>query len=127
MNNKAFTAADVVNLVDVSYRQLDYWERTDILSPSITKATGSGSKRLYSAEDVVKLRIAQRMVSHGISLDLIRVNRLSESVLAGCKMLLIQDQKFFWLKCVEDLPLFNHGIYTIVELDDKIYEGIDID
>jgi len=32
----------------VTYRQLDYWARTDLVTPSITPATGSGSKRAYA-------------------------------------------------------------------------------
>ena len=32
----------------ITYRQLDYWARTDLVRPSIRNATGSGSQRLYS-------------------------------------------------------------------------------
>ncbi len=32
----------------ITYRQLDYWARTDLVRPSVTDASGSGSRRRYS-------------------------------------------------------------------------------
>ena len=40
-----FSGPQVCRLTGVTYRQLDYWARTDLVTPSITPATGSGSKR----------------------------------------------------------------------------------
>ena len=37
----------------ITYRQLDYWARKQIVEPSITPSHGSGSRRLYSFKDVV--------------------------------------------------------------------------
>lgn len=37
----------------ITYRQLDYWARRQIVEPSITPSHGSGSRRLYSFKDVV--------------------------------------------------------------------------
>ena len=36
----------------ITYRQLDYWARTDLVRPSIRNATGSGSQRclLYTSD-----------------------------------------------------------------------------
>ena len=42
----------VCRLTGVTYRQLDYWARTDLVTPSITAGQGSGSKRTYSYSDV---------------------------------------------------------------------------
>ena len=39
----------------ITYRQLDYWARRQIVEPSITPSHGSGSRRLYSFKDVVIL------------------------------------------------------------------------
>jgi DNA-binding transcriptional MerR regulator len=43
-----FSGPTVCRLTGVTYRQLDYWARTGLVTPSITPATGSGSKRSYS-------------------------------------------------------------------------------
>lgn len=56
----------------ISYRQLDYWARTDLVSPSIRPAAGSGSQRLYSFRDILVLRIVKRLIDTGVSLPNIR-------------------------------------------------------
>lgn len=57
----------------VTYRQLDYWARTDLVVPSIRTASGSGSQRLYSFRDVLVLKLVKRLLETGISLQQIRV------------------------------------------------------
>ena len=39
----------------ISYRQLDYWDRTSLVQPSVRSATGSGSQRLYAFRDILVL------------------------------------------------------------------------
>jgi DNA-binding transcriptional MerR regulator len=58
--------------VGITYRQLDYWARTDLLKPSLQTATGSGSQRLYSFGDIVQLRVVKRLLDAGMSLKKIR-------------------------------------------------------
>jgi len=51
----------------ITYRQLDYWARTELVAPSIKSAAGSGSQRLYSFRDILVLKIVKRLldtVSH---------------------------------------------------------------
>ena len=62
----------VTRLADITYRQLDYWARTGLVTPSIRAADGSGSQRLYSFTDVVELRIIKRLLDAGVSLRQIR-------------------------------------------------------
>jgi len=62
----------VTKLVGISYRQLDYWARTGLVTPSVRAADGSGSHRLYSFEDLVELRVIKRLLDAGISLQKIR-------------------------------------------------------
>jgi DNA-binding transcriptional MerR regulator len=54
--------------VGITYRQLDYWARTNLLRPSISEARGSGSQRIYSYEDLVHLKVLKRLLDAGISL-----------------------------------------------------------
>ncbi|MDD7385067.1 MAG: MerR family transcriptional regulator [Actinomycetaceae bacterium] len=56
----------------ITYRQLDYWDRTQLVSPSIKGATGSGSQRLYSFRDVLMLKVVKRLLDTGVSLQQIR-------------------------------------------------------
>jgi DNA-binding transcriptional MerR regulator len=62
----------VSDIVGISYRQLDYWARTGLVTPSISKAKGSGSQRLYSFEDIVRLRVVKRLLDTGVTLERIR-------------------------------------------------------
>ncbi|MCF2706411.1 MerR family transcriptional regulator [Arcanobacterium haemolyticum] len=56
----------------ITYRQLDYWDRTGLVSPSIQNATGSGSQRLYSFRDILVLKVVKRLLDTGVSLQQIR-------------------------------------------------------
>lgn len=64
----------------ISYRQLDYWARTDLVRPSIRPAAGSGSQRLYSFRDILILRIVKRLLDTGVSLQNVRaaINHLAD-------------------------------------------------
>lgn len=72
MSEQGFRAPMVCNLVGITYRQLDYWARTGLITPSIQEAAGSGSQRLYSFTDVVQLKVIKRLRDAGMSLPKIR-------------------------------------------------------
>jgi DNA-binding transcriptional MerR regulator len=56
----------------ITYRQLDYWARTGLVTPSVRDATGSGTQRLYGFRDILVLRIVKRLIDTGVSLPNIR-------------------------------------------------------
>ncbi len=64
----------------ITYRQLDYWARTDLVVPSVRAASGSGSQRLYGFRDILVLRVVKRLIDTGVSLPNIRaaVDHLAE-------------------------------------------------
>ena len=66
-----FSATEVVRLTGVTYRQLDYWDRTELVCP-VLPATGSGSARRYSAADVVKVKAIGALLAAGLSLPCVR-------------------------------------------------------
>lgn len=72
MTERSFKGTDAAKLAGITYRQLDYWARTDMIRPSIADAWGSGSRRLYSERDVLLLKIARIARDSGISLDRVR-------------------------------------------------------
>ncbi|NNN02152.1 MAG: MerR family transcriptional regulator [Acidimicrobiaceae bacterium] len=63
-----FSGPTVCRLTGVTYRQLDYWARTDLVTPSITAAQGSGSKRRYSYSDVLEVKVIKSLLNSGVSL-----------------------------------------------------------
>lgn len=60
------------NAAGISYRQLDYWTRTELIVPSVRAAAGSGSQRLYSFRDILILRAVKRLLDAGVSLQNVR-------------------------------------------------------
>lgn len=72
LDGRGFRAPQVCRLVGITYRQLDYWARTDLLRPSMQEASGSGSQRLYSFTDLVQLKVIKRLLDAGMSLKRIR-------------------------------------------------------
>jgi DNA-binding transcriptional MerR regulator len=66
--NSGFSGPTVCRLTGVTYRQLDYWARTDLVTPSITPANGSGSKRSYSYSDVLEVKVIKSLLNSGVAL-----------------------------------------------------------
>jgi len=63
-----FSGPTVCRLTGVTYRQLDYWARTELVTPSIAPAQGSGSKRAYSYRDLVEVKVIKSLLNSGVSL-----------------------------------------------------------
>ncbi|WP_415485628.1 MerR family transcriptional regulator [Bifidobacterium psychraerophilum] len=53
----------------ITYRQLHYWARKQIVEPSINPSHGSGSRRLYSFKDVVILAVSKKLLDAGVNLQ----------------------------------------------------------
>ena len=62
----------VCRAVGITYRQLDYWDRTGLIEPSIRSAKGSGTQRLYSFRDILVIKVVKRLLDTGVSLPQIR-------------------------------------------------------
>ena len=65
------TSREAMRICDVSYRQIDYWSRTGLISPE-GAGEGSGSRRGFTFEQLIQLRIIRAMLDAGIRLDAIR-------------------------------------------------------
>ena len=72
MSEEGYRVPDVCRIVGISYRQLDYWARTELVTPSVRDAHGSGSQRLYSFQDLVSLRVIKKLLDTGVSLQRVR-------------------------------------------------------
>ena len=57
----------------ITYRQLDYWARTELVVPTVRSTTGSGSARLYGFRDILELKIVKSLLDAGVSLQQIRI------------------------------------------------------
>jgi len=68
MSIEGFRGPQVCSIVGITYRQLDYWARTDLIRPSVADAKGSGSQRRYSYRDLVELKVIKSLLDAGVSL-----------------------------------------------------------
>lgn len=72
MTETGYSGTQTAKIVGITYRQLDYWARTDLLRPSLAEATGSGSRRRYSYRDLLELRVIKTLLDAGIRLESVR-------------------------------------------------------
>ena len=69
---EGFRGPQVCKVVGITYRQLDYWARTDLLRPTLSDANGSGTTRLYSYTDLVELKVLKNLLDAGVALSACR-------------------------------------------------------
>jgi DNA-binding transcriptional MerR regulator len=72
MNAEGFSGREAADIVGITYRQLDYWARTDLIRPSLADAKGSGSRRKYSYKDLVELKMIKALLDAGQKLERVR-------------------------------------------------------
>ena len=68
MVEQGYRGPQVCSIVGITYRQLDYWARTDLIRPSVADAKGSGSQRRYSYRDLLELKVIKNLLDAGVSL-----------------------------------------------------------
>jgi DNA-binding transcriptional MerR regulator len=72
MGTDGFSGREAADLVGITYRQLDYWARTDLIRPSLADAKGSGSRRRYSYRDLLELKMIKTLLDAGQRLERVR-------------------------------------------------------
>jgi DNA-binding transcriptional MerR regulator len=72
MEETGYSGTKAAAIVGISYRQLDYWARTNLVRPSLADASGSGSRRLYGYRDLLELRVIKSLLDAGIKLESVR-------------------------------------------------------
>lgn len=55
--SRTYTAPELAELAGMSYRRLDYYTRSGLLSPVVRGASGSGSRREYDERDLARARL----------------------------------------------------------------------
>jgi DNA-binding transcriptional MerR regulator len=114
-----YRGPQVCAIVGITYRQLDYWARTDLLHPSISQARGSGSQRRYSYSDLVQLKVIKRLLDSGVSLQAAR--RAIECLRSGgddlaSANLVIDDQRSVLAHTGEEIIDLLKGGQTVLNI-----------
>jgi DNA-binding transcriptional MerR regulator len=114
-----YRGPQVCAIVGITYRQLDYWARTDLLHPSISQARGSGSQRRYSYRDLVQLKVIKRLLDAGVSLQAARraieCLRSSGEDLATAN-LVIDDRRSVLARSGEEIVDLLQGGQTVLNI-----------
>lgn len=104
----------------ITYRQLDYWARTGLVSPTIRPATGSGTHRLYGFRDILVLKVVKRLLDTGVSLQQIRtaVEALRERGISDLAQITLMSDGASVYECtstdeVIDLVQGGQGVFGI--------------
>ena len=140
-----YRGAIAARAAGISYRQLDYWARTELVEPTVRGAAGSGSQRLYGFRDILVLKLVKRLLDTGISLQQIRaaVDQLREAGVEDlAQTTLMSDGASVYLCTSDDevIDLVNRGqgVFgiavgkvlrevesTLVELDTEAVDPVD--
>ncbi|HEX2699979.1 MAG TPA: MerR family transcriptional regulator [Acidimicrobiales bacterium] len=128
MPEEGFRGPQVCKIVGITYRQLDYWARTDLLRPSISEARGSGTQRRYSYRDLLELKVIKRLLDAGVSLQSARraleVLRSSGTEVATANLVLNGSQSVLARSGEEIIDLLKggQGVLNIVALAGVVRE-----
>jgi DNA-binding transcriptional MerR regulator len=123
-----YRGPQVCSIVSISYRQLDYWARTNLLRPSISEAKGSGTQRRYSYRDLLELKVIKRLLDAGVSLQsarrAIEVLRKSGEDVATANLVLNGSQSVLAHSGEEIIDLLQggQGVLNIVALAGVVQE-----
>jgi DNA-binding transcriptional MerR regulator len=69
---EGYTAKQVTTVTGVSYQTLNHWARTGLVEPSIARAAGTGTERIYSFRDLIALKLAVELRKGGVSTRALR-------------------------------------------------------
>jgi hypothetical protein len=61
-DSMGYRGAVAARAAGITYRQLDYWARTELVVPTVRDASGSGSQRLYGFQDILVLKLVKRLL-----------------------------------------------------------------
>lgn len=125
-----YSGPEVCRVVGITYRQLDYWARTDLVRPSLADARGSGTQRRYSYQDLVRLKVVKSLLDAGVKLQAARAaieylrGDLGEAkwetaslVLDGSNSVFVRDGD-----ALLDLVRQGQGVLNIVPLGSMVHE-----
>ena len=68
-----YTITNVSRISKVSPRRLAYWDNIGLVKPSLGQASGRGSRRFYSFQDIARIKIVMELLDAGFSLQ--RIHR----------------------------------------------------
>ena len=110
-----FSAQQASQLTGCTQHQLRYWDRVDLVRPSIQGTGGRpGVRRLYSFRDLVALRVVRSLLDNGMSVQ--RVRRAWDYLRRNAEM----DSHLSEVKLVTD----GNTIFRIASGDEELLDAL---
>ena len=107
---QGYTGPEVCKITGISYRQLDHWTTSSLIQASIRNLKGSGFHRIYSFQDVIQIKLVNKLREAGVSLQKIRIALKNIDSILGDNI------------NISDVSVFSDGksIYVISDNDQMI-------
>ena len=107
---QGYTGPEVCNITGITYRQLDHWTSTKLVDASIRNIKGSGFHRIYSFQDIVKVKLVNKLRNAGISLQKIRIALSNVNKILGKNI------------NISDISIFSDGqsIYVVTDNNEML-------
>jgi DNA-binding transcriptional MerR regulator len=125
-----FSGREAADIVGITYRQLDYWVRTDLVRSSLADSKGSGSRRRYSHRDLVEHKMIKTLLDGGQRLDRVRaafgyLRELGDDlasaqlVIAGESVIVVRDG----VELVDVLDRYQgEGVVNVLDLNGVVHQ-----
>ena len=104
---QGYTGTEVCNITGITYRQLDHWTSTNLVKASVRNIKGSGFHRIYSFQDIVKIKLVNKLRDAGVSLQKIRLALKNVNKIIGKNI------------NITDISIFSDGYSIYVITDDN--------
>jgi len=105
-----FRQGEVCNIIGITPRQLRYWEKTDLVVPSLRTQGGHGR---YTFQDLIACKTAKKLLEAGVSLQRIRKSVVSlQKILPSVK------------RPLAELTLVATGDLVLVFYQDTAFEAV---
>lgn len=107
---QGYTGPEVCKITGISYRQLDHWTTSNLIQASIRNLKGSGFHRIYSFQDIIQIKLVNKLREAGVSLQKIRIALKNIDSILGDNI------------NISDVSVFSDGksIYVISDNDQMI-------
>ena len=112
---EGFTAQQACRLTGCTAHQLRYWDRVNLVRPTLQRTGGRpGRRRLYAFRDLVALRVVKSLLDNGMSVQ--RVRRAWDYLRRTADM----DRHLAEVKLVTD----GHSIFRIASNDEELVDAL---
>lgn len=112
---EGFTAQQASNLTLCTAHQLRYWDKVNLVQPSLQRTDGRpGRRRLYSFRDLVALRVVKSLLDNGMSVQ--RVRRAWDYLRRTADM----DSHLSEVKLVTD----GASIFRVAQDEDELLDAL---